>query len=103
MADLTGAPPSSPGEHEASGAVADRLAADGARVAILEVDLPAGQEVRALELAADVPDPAVVASAIDAAELPPAAWTILVRTRCSARRRRWTATTMPNSGPAWSA
>jgi NAD(P)-dependent dehydrogenase (short-subunit alcohol dehydrogenase family) len=49
-------------------AVADRLAADGARVAIVDVDLAAGGPPSGhLERAADVADPVALAAAIDAA------------------------------------
>ncbi len=80
MADLTGARALVTGGARGIGrAVADRLAADGARVAILDVDLPAGEEVSGhVELAADVADPAAVASAIDAAAAALGGLTILV-------------------------
>ena len=48
-------------------AVADRLAADGARVAILDVDLDGVDAGPHLALAADVADPAAVGAAVDEA------------------------------------
>ena len=48
-------------------AVADRLAADGARVAILDADLDGVDPGDHLALAADVADPAAVAAAVDEA------------------------------------
>jgi NAD(P)-dependent dehydrogenase (short-subunit alcohol dehydrogenase family) len=48
--------------------VADRLAADGARVAVVDVDLAAGGPPSGhLEMAADVADPVALAAAVDAA------------------------------------
>jgi NAD(P)-dependent dehydrogenase (short-subunit alcohol dehydrogenase family) len=49
-------------------AVADRLAADGARVAVVDVDLATGGPPSGhLEMAADVADPVALAAAVDAA------------------------------------
>jgi NAD(P)-dependent dehydrogenase (short-subunit alcohol dehydrogenase family) len=49
-------------------AVADRLAADGARVAVVDVDLATGGTPSGhLEMAADVADPVALAAAVDAA------------------------------------
>jgi NAD(P)-dependent dehydrogenase (short-subunit alcohol dehydrogenase family) len=49
-------------------AVADRLAADGARVAIVDVDLATGGSPSGhVEMAADVADPVALAAAVDAA------------------------------------
>ena len=80
MADLTGARALVTGGARGIGrAVADRLAADGARVAILDVDLPTGERSSGhVELAADVADPAAVASAVDAAAAALGGLTILV-------------------------
>jgi NAD(P)-dependent dehydrogenase (short-subunit alcohol dehydrogenase family) len=48
-------------------AVADRLAADGARVAVVDADLPARAPSGHVELAADVADPVALGAAVDAA------------------------------------
>ena len=80
MADLTGARALVTGGARGIGrAVADRLAADGARVAIVDVDLgPDGPPSGHVELAADVADPAAMAAAVDAAAVALGGLSILV-------------------------
>jgi NAD(P)-dependent dehydrogenase (short-subunit alcohol dehydrogenase family) len=69
MPDLAGARALVTGGARGIGrAVADRLAADGARVAVVDVDLAAGGPPSGhLEMAADVADPVALAAAVDAA------------------------------------
>ena len=69
MADLAGARALVTGGARGIGrSVADRLAADGARVAIVDVDLDTGEAPSAhVELAADVADAGALATAVDAA------------------------------------
>jgi NAD(P)-dependent dehydrogenase (short-subunit alcohol dehydrogenase family) len=69
MVDLSGARALVTGGARGIGrAVADRLAADGARVAVVDVDLATGgPPSRHVEMAADVADPVALAAAVDAA------------------------------------
>ena len=69
MPDLAGARALVTGGARGIGrAVADRLAADGARVAVVDVDLATGGTPSGhLEMAADVADPVALAAAVDAA------------------------------------
>jgi NAD(P)-dependent dehydrogenase (short-subunit alcohol dehydrogenase family) len=69
VADLSGARALVNGGARGIGrAVADRLAADGARVAVVDVDLATGGPPSGhLEMAADVADPVALAAAVDAA------------------------------------
>jgi NAD(P)-dependent dehydrogenase (short-subunit alcohol dehydrogenase family) len=69
VADLSGARALVTGGARGIGrAVADRLAADGARVAVVDVDLATGGPPSGhLEMAADVADPVALAAAVDAA------------------------------------